>query len=403
MSLPAFESLAFNAFSESFRTEDSNSTRFSLNEEGPDQEVVRIAQAVASTGNILSIPPPGLNTSWITDLIAPSLHCENMNSTSREALKLNIREIMNVTEEHLDWQCRERGNFCGDNNRIPLMFSYLAWLGDGLPFSVYQYSGNVTAAAWTSSHSVDWKSDFTLSVAVLPRVMDDWDIRWKTQNPWTNNSLLDEAFQGATLLKCKAKMSKYTLRFAYEGVAQRQSVEVLSDTEYRSNIDACTGYTHYLFLNSSDAGLGVEERFKSSCEYVDDENGEWTTPFARLALLHWSSFAAFTSFASLITGAQNALGGAPGSATMWGTDIDDTKTQVFSTVLSETMELARISGQSATLNVTHPNSSSTSAYDQALSLTRARLPTASRMNLLNALEDLFLNTTVSFASSEKLR
>ncbi|CAK1364170.1 unnamed protein product [Cercospora beticola] len=329
-----------------------------------------------------------------------------MNSTYRQALKVNIRNVMNVTATDRRFKCgggKQDSLFdCSVDDSVPFMFSYLAWLGAELPFS-WPNSSSSAASMTSPSQSVTGRrpriDDHTLGLAVFPRAMHDYGGRYWLDNPWENATLIDEVFQGATLLSCKFQPSKYTLRFAYEGVAQTQRVQVMSVTHSPGNVDPCTIGAFTAYLNSSDAGLTIEH-----CDCEENKTyADWSSAFAKQTLSEWSYTAAITAFASLITGGQNTAGAIPGSAILYGSNTDEMKTQIFPTVLSDTIELAQISSHNTTLNATYANSSSDNAYEQALSLSRPHVSSGPSMSLSNALEELFFNISISFASCEKLR
>lgn len=379
---PAFDSLAFLS-SHSYNTTLTGFPESSSFD--PDQEVLRVASAAAASGSILPIEAPSVNASWQITIEAPKMACENMDSDFQTQLKENLLEGLqpSITSlgEPLDFQS---------------MFSYLAWSSwtnltsdeQGnevnttirLPFTMGIGQGMEFLAQPKNSADDFYVAAFPRANTMPPRSV------WNSTNggyPF-GRSAMDWYFETATLLQCRQAATSYHIGFEYNGPNQEQHVNVIS----ANDVDPS--------WQSGQPGAGQTSSLEIHNKYnlrYNSVNAIWTTAV------------------SLILGASNANAVRLGSAELWSFSTNatglfrrDYETQVFSTSLANTIELAaitpaQITAQDPVLG-NNPTQYSLDGVESLLSPVRGE--TTDQQHLSDALEELFFNITISMASSPRL-
>ncbi|KAK4505519.1 hypothetical protein PRZ48_003482 [Zasmidium cellare] len=379
---PAFGSVAFlssNSYNTSL-TGYAASTSFE-----PDQEVLRVASAAAASGSILHIQPPGMNASWQITIDAPKMVCENMDSDFQSQLKTNLLEGLQSSIQPLG----EPGDFAS-------MFSYLArssWTnftsdaqGNEVNTTVQLPFTNVSGPDMEFlAQPKNSRNDFYVAAFPRANIMPPRTV-WDSINGSAafGQVAMDWFFENATLLHCNQAAVRYDLGFQYDGADQEQHINVISSTDIEPSWQP-----------------GVEVAGQTSSLSVTD----------RYNLRYNSVNAIWATTVSLIVGASNDNSGRLGTAELWSFSPDvvglfrrDYFTQVFSTSLADTVELAAITPARVGVKDVLPGGH---AAPRVLEVTESLLSpslgdTIDRQHLGDALEELLFNITISMASSPRL-
>jgi hypothetical protein len=417
--LPAFASLKFADFSH-----DANDDNI-ISYLRPSVEATRIAQAVAFAGSILPVAPPAVNATWEVTISVPRLGCEHVNATLLSAIKDNIADVMGPLLEG----SRDKSIYGEEGDKysqrayifFAYMFSYMSWTGiahsraDALaaqmPFDTNSYPSqpNATEMAATALElGLGWnRNDHDLLfVAALPRSMVReppvfeplaaiFEKEWNMPATIGARKAMDWAFEEATVLRCEYVASEYTLRFSYHGSSQEQDIHVSRRADLVPNV-AFTDYSS----SSLDTGC-----FDLRREHINTTECD----LGIKGLYKWSYRAMADLFADMLVGAASPPGGQNDERTgalLPHPDPSNDRTysfssQVFYTSLAETTELLPMGKPEESTQGFIADRNATLALDEVYSLSRASSRSAPRMNLKEAIEELFFNITMSMASSPK--
>lgn len=311
--------------------------------------------------------------------------CEDMDADFQTQLKANLLESLQPSITSL-----------GEPGDFQSMFSYLAW-SSWTNFTSNEQGIEVNTTVRLpftrgSGQAMEFlaqpkNSGRDFYVAVFPRAntlppRSVWDTT--SGNPPFGTAAMDWYFENGTLLHCRLAASNYHLGFKYDGPNQEQHINVISADDVEPSWQSgqpAPGQTFSLQVNN------------------------------KYSLRYNSISALWTTAVSLLVGASNANAARLGSAELWsfspgssGLLRKDYATQVFSTSLANTIELAAITPagimlQDPVLGL-NPTQYSLDGVESLLSPDRNE--DTSRQHLSNALEELFFNITVSMASSQKL-
>lgn len=311
--------------------------------------------------------------------------CDNMDPDFQTQLKENLLEGLqpSITSlgEPLDFQS---------------MFSYLAWSSwTNFTSDEHGNEANTTILLpFTRGSGQDMEflaqprnsgSDFYVAAFPRANTMPPRSV-WNSTNgayPF-GRSAMDWYFETATLLQCRQAASNYHIGFRYDGPNQEQHVNVISADDVEPS------------WQSGQPQAGQESSLEIHNKYnlrYNSVNAIWSTAV------------------SLIVGASNANAARLGSAELWSFSPDspglfrrDYATQVFSTSLANTVELASITpAQITEQDPVLGNNPTQFSLDGAESLlSPVRSEDTDQQHLSNALEELFFNITISMASSPRL-
>ncbi|RHZ70637.1 hypothetical protein CDV55_105263 [Aspergillus turcosus] len=342
--------------------------------EGPANSVMKVVEATASGGEILSISAPASNSSWRLSFPGPSLSCISVSDPLRTAI---IERVENVTS------CDQ-------------VYGFISWAPDPtmneygemvlemvLPF--IKSGNNSYRAQTTTLGATYWQGPLTLFMAAFPGMLRrSYDPLNCSQSLANGTELVQNAtelVQNATVIQCSLQNSSYTVDFSYINGLQTVNIShtpFLNDVPY---IDTVYG-THL-------SGWGSPET---------DPNVYNTTIIANLAYQ-----AIMDAFAKLMVGSissvRNNYGGnagtfaAPGA---WSFALDVSGTSILSTPLSETAELGFLTQYVHDV----PSDQQPSSYWNGLSVVE---PSNSTLPLLDAIQQLFQNITISLMSSALLQ
>ena len=460
---PAFDSLAFGKF-----TSNDLDGGNRLSYQGPREEVSRIAFASAAQGAVLPIEPPGTNATWQTTITTPRLACVDIEANVREDIKESLIGFFNnATGSENDWSWW-----------TTIMFNYIAWCAysddeSPVPFKDLVNDGWRLEALVTSGTRHPYQSGVGMDMffSIIPRSM----LSLPLQNhglPLNVSSinkapeavaadkktLMDWYFEDATMLRCRAVPTDYTLNFTYSGIDQAQAIRVLDmkdsiEIDYNNTAVQADG-PDYTFVKATtstvalgapvaatrssaaatvDAGVPVAAtrsaaatsstssaktatvtkrstssdiplRLKGLTEMDIDVSNITTLAQHALRLSSWAAIQ--EAAMALVLGATNSYNGPPGYALLpavsegGGAGSQSYSSEVFATVLLYTQELSRLRTVDPTAN-NITDTASGLAYDQAASLL-ANTSTHSDRPFKDVLEELFLNITLSMASSKEL-
>lgn len=179
------------------------------------QEVIEVVKAVAATGNILPVTPPGANASWAIHFTGPALKCINIFEPLRSTIVSNVKSAMNSTAGTS--QCQAYG--------------YVSWL-EGMPFKSSNGSGYVFNERIFQGSSMP----AILYLAAFPEVMK---AKSHGDPPAACLATTDSLFQGengAVMSQCELASSKYRASFRYQNGLP--TINVTSDSQDDSPIQS---------------------------------------------------------------------------------------------------------------------------------------------------------------------
>ena len=321
-----------------------------FNYEGPSQLVQRIASATAAQGEILPITPPALNASWSLEFWGPSVHCNNVSDSQRTAVRTTTDYTYKPTM----------------SDTLPL--SYFSWAVDESMLPFYSDSGtmmlnsNALSLLEPAAVFMAFDSDYELLPDGIMRNYSNASIQ--AYGGWSH------ILRNMTILRCDLFNSSYALDFQYTNGAQNIVVSK-ADTSQDTPIAA---EANFYFPT------GPHETWNATqCNQLD-----YPAP-----ICFQQSEAKKASYQG-IKDAFNML--LRGSIIMQSEVSDSFITQ---TVLTDTDELQFLSNQ--------PAVSTTLGNSPAFQSRPTKPLLRSRGRLIDALERLFENITISMLSEPYLQ
>jgi hypothetical protein len=186
--------------------------------DGPSPEVKRIAAAVAAQGAILPIRAPGLNVSWETTFAAPSLSCGYLNPEQQKTI---LRSLICASAV----------------GATPMTYGFASWTGVPNPFDKKYFLTTSGASVNTDEIADELIDDVTgiysnttsLYVTALPAfsgifVPEVLERMCKAPEPLPTNLILGDG--KPTLIKCDCFNSTYHVEFNYRNGEQRTVANV---------------------------------------------------------------------------------------------------------------------------------------------------------------------------------
>lgn len=374
---PAFRSLAFGTLSP--KNGNRNNITSGLFPHDPGQEVNRIVNAVASGGAILPIKSPGTNASWTVTIELPKLSCAPFSADMRQKAEGNLLAAIHGTREAA----------YTSNKLEHKMFAYLAWMNGPEPFQ--RDDSGTWHLAGIEGHMTN---TVELFAAIVPRARDyTVPTEYNGITPGTAWFVGEEAYnktvpllfswymETATFFNCRLGAANYTLHFSY--VNDNQNIDILR-VEATSPVERPGDLMNF----------GVASNGSLQYDREDANIGNGTD----MRLVSYTAI--YRSLLDTLGGAYNYGQDSVGYLGRGTLGNDTYSTRVFWTSLVHSKELSE-------LKLWHPtaanisNATSGMAYDTAQSL----LPMAqtwenSGRSILEMLDELFFNITVSMASSE---
>ncbi|KAK5167743.1 uncharacterized protein LTR77_007442 [Saxophila tyrrhenica] len=321
----------------------------------PSREVIEVVKAVAATGAVLPIAPPGPNSSWALDFSGPALKCTNISEPLRSEIRSNIASATGSASN-----CEAYG--------------YLAWL-EGMPF----LNTSQTNASGSGEHAFNSRifqgssMPAVLYLAASPEAMRRADHESPPAACSKPAASLYAPEAGGLMLECALQSASYHTAFDY--------INGLQDVDLSTvPLDETTIQT------VSSVNCTTAHGSEGSCDF---------TP----GILRTLSFqAVMDAVAYLLTGFVSAEGNATAPFM---------STQVISTALISTPELHFLTqpileqDSTAGARTLQQNVLAwSSTRDQGLVKSDPRSPTSS---LAETIEDLFKNATVSMMSQQHLQ
>ncbi|PPJ49634.1 hypothetical protein CBER1_02171 [Cercospora berteroae] len=384
----------------------------------------RIVQAVVLGGSILPIPPLAVNASWTVTIPAPRLACEHANDTLLGAIRENPVAALKPRLASGNWSASS-----GSYGFAEEMFSHMSWTGSTgnepdplgeepfwleMPFSsgLSPFSKDYNVSEDVNDDELDQGfdrgyigRDNVLYVAVLRRLVGKaTDLADALLTAMMGSDIstitgvhkaMNWSFEGASVVRCELRASEYTLRFASSGASQEQDIAILHVADVALDLGNPTLPMTW---------FGVTD---SGCLYPRQAIGPGTECYIDTDyLLKISYNAMMNSFAELLTGAINSNGYSEGSGVAVidmsekesGPDYLTYRTRILLTSLVDAVGLALLSRVRPNVENTIGDGSPRRAVEEAYSLFQTSLQPA-RMDLKDAIEELFFNVTISMASS----
>ena len=324
----------------------------------PSREVQSIVNAAVATGPILPIKPPSLNATWSTEFDGPIVKCKNVTNSHRREIEDNVKLAM-----------RQGTEYC-------TTYGFLAWTST-VPFAK---SGNASYALQPASFIGDTARLAILYLAAMPAML--------SATEQTGYAELDACAPGAvgmfaesTMLQCELRQARYLSNFHYRDGEQSILTSAISidDSPLRtvtSVYTRCFDYPDCYLANFSNGGSAL-------------------SPEALLTTLSYQSI--MEAYNTRLTG--SVYGNADTAQEVFNTGI-------LSTTLQRTLELQFLSMPPPSValsnegSLKHYLSSETSGHLCGVVNT---VPTAAPGVLVDTIEELFQNVTMSMMSSDILQ
>lgn len=334
---------------------------------GPQDAVNKVVTGTVFGGQMSSMTPPLINSSWELNFPGPAIRCNTITGPDKSAIVDNI------------WQA-------STEDGCKKTYAYVAWIPHNktgsLPFPMN--------ATWSMPYL---ESSSSFYVAVLNQMLHSWDHisgpacrlepGFDTQVPPAIVSA------DANIMKCELQNVSYHTTFSYENGVQTVGISI-----GQSYNDASTvGRVLSLHRNKEDPQLAQEDLRLASSNWVayNDRRLQFgvgpvdkINPMATLA------------YQSLMDSFQKPLLGAIFNEGNFENGITATDTRIMSTILSNQPELAFI--RNFIWEVPHQ-----SLEDNDRSRAYFNRTVLSNLTLARALEQLFQNVTISLLSNEQFQ
>ncbi|KAF7191967.1 hypothetical protein HII31_06612 [Pseudocercospora fuligena] len=384
--LPAFESFSFASWrtTASVQSPQQSISVSGIQYQSPNQEVLRVANAAAAGGTILSISPPAANASWSVSFDGPTLHCEAL--TEHSSLKQNLQQTLNGTlgPDVSNSTCLDAES----------MFTYLAW----------QQNGTDAVQAFDAGElRIDNIVMGDLFVAILPSAAQPIIQNERCvhgMQPFSDQGM-DTFFENATILQCSFGKSLYRLAFDYVGTTG-QHINITMTTREKRLEPPVTDLLQAAVSSQDHFALqpltNESPAFPSNSTTTSDIDGE--------ILGQWSYEAVAAAFKSILLGGIGR--GSLDAATLTTRSGNSSTTRyyrssVYSSSLSQAKELAALApGPPSAYGLTAKMRNSR-GYAEAWSMLPRQDNSTGKQNLKAVLEELFRNITVSMLSSDLLQ
>ena len=181
---------------------------------GPSPALQRIVAATAAQGQILTITPPALNTSWSLDFWGPAIHCSEVTGSERTSISDNygsfLRDLLSGGSSppaYLSWP-----------NQKPFRGSNGTWELDTRPL---RRNGRGETTLFIAYDAARRKSPWP----VYTDIADDAGVR--ALGGWS------AILGNVTMLKCNLYNASYSVDFNYSTGQQDITVERSQETEDR--------------------------------------------------------------------------------------------------------------------------------------------------------------------------
>lgn len=361
----------------------------SSNRGGLCSKTTRIASQNRLTyivGAVLPITPPALNSSWYLEFHGPSLACDYLPDEIIRQIEKNIASwLINGTD--------------GDCHSPP---GYLGWFGE-LPFVDAKNRSNLSTSLTTLTVS---PSDLyatmtnTIRLAILPNIgesvsMGSRTLRKACVNVGGNavvdldSSPLGGLEKDASMLECRLSNSTYMVNFDF--LNGQQSIGIKTQ---KNESTVPFNSISYLFGPTLTGSETCGTLFNSKISYTDLLKNNFTCRFDESVMQSLAYQGVMEGFTNLLKGKLVAVGGEP----IVGDSL------ITTTTLMNTKELSMLSGSSAGSislgsaalqdRLSHTDQAYSSGVIAAMNATRP---------LLDTLEEMFQNYTVSLMSSPHLQ
>lgn len=351
---------------------------------GPDQIVQRIAQAVASSGSILPITPPGANTSWQLNFPGPYIKCNDVNATLKNGMQQNILlpyrngSYCQNYFNYLSWTATP-GNTPGAQNRAtdPFANSPLPFAAKK-PFDMHTGAlGPLDYAGFEANLSTNASQVATIYFAVMPNFKSLELGECPLGSLSTSHQDLSKNFETSTFLQCQLYNTTYRANFTYSENTQDISMD-FPNLDQATLVDTLAG----IFFNDGD----------NDCSTINASNETCTIDPVTLQRLSYQ--AVMDAFGRVLIGSVHN-----GDTNKQSTYV--VSTNVLSTSLVSTRELAFLSKDTSWTQAGDGVFQNSSA--EVASLYSTENGAASQQLLKDSLEELFRNITISMLSSSALQ
>ncbi|KAI9642501.1 hypothetical protein NHQ30_009306 [Ciborinia camelliae] len=313
---------------------------------GPSKLVQRVAAATAAQGTILPIEPPALNASWSIDFWGPSIHCDYLSDSERAVVLRNY------------------GSYLQTGGRAP--FSYFSWASTKsiLPFfndTVLLSLSNTSTPIYPAATIIAFIEDDQL-------LSEFFSTHWKNAPVNANGGWL-QMLKNMTTIRCDLFNSSYVLNFQY-----RDGNQVIGISKANTSQDIPI---------LADANFTFPAGSRDTWNVTPCEISNYPAPicFDPMEAQRASYMGIMDAFNVLLVGWVNM-------------GFQRTHTLITQTVLTDTIELQFLSNEAAVHTVFGNSTNFRSGP--------INRPLGSRGRLIDALEQLFENITISMLSEKYL-
>ena len=366
---------------------------------GPSDAVLRVANVVTVDGVIMPIVPPGTNASWQADFDGPALECSQVDHDVAIQFGKDFNAVLREYQDpqgyaYIAWEHRQYG--------------YIAWFPNGtardqefveLPF-LTNVSRNDTQSLQIGSF-VPPPTYETLNRSTQSLEMMIWTKPFQLQSL---QSYKNDDTDGLEMLKCRLYNSSYHVSFDYTGRHQNISIDVARD----ASTSAIQGIPGVLYK--------VQNQLTDYWEYPcrGENSHEMPCCYNNPKLLQTLSYQAIAdAFTRKLQGSVF---------------LDTTKDRIsmafhadsdfMQTTLASAKDTAFLATGQSPENVSHASTFQSEARGNRSSITlgldgsrvdfsgaytESQEKAGSDLSLKDAIEEMFLNFTVSLMSSAALQ
>lgn len=390
---------------------------------GPSQPVQRIANAVAGLGEVLPIKPPASNTSWSLDMYGPTLQCKEVEGEQKTRIWTNVWISLGLgqarncdgTLAYLGWiPCAEdpslpfqiaKGNstptasFCGDIDR------WTGWNVGPLGFYIATMPSLADLSFGSDFHNTSCGLSFPGNQPECfisqPKEMQGLcNCDYKSTNDLNQPTPNDrhcpgykpiDFFKDGTIIQCEYMNTSYSLDFAYP--------DGLQNVEFREGQEPPEPITASGQTVAGPAYINVPDHYPGSdpnCSILS-----WTAPAFGTIPKPWVN-CTFDPWVARELTYQGIISAFNNIVTGLGASLGDLQLDILNTVLANTAELAylRRGDPAGPLDLQTQIEIGTQWSFQGLVNS---MSSRGRGELRRALEDLFLNITISLLAEPYLQ
>ncbi|CAG7924479.1 unnamed protein product [Penicillium olsonii] len=349
---------------------------------GPTSETQRIVNSVATQGTILSIEPPAVNSSWSMDFHGPALVCNHVNDTFVDFITRNVAQATKNARTYLN----------GGEGFFNPNYRYISWVSES--------NDLIGSAPFQPSQANETRAWELRSSKIGPKNLDSHGQSTVDLNPRVPFS------EGPPLSVFVAIFPPAMGYNDSDGVAKRQKSDSQHSKILRCSLHNASYQASFTSVNGDQTVDVTDRKILNDISYIDSvSNSDWMDmkmSYSNVSFIHNPRIIETLSYQSIMDAFNGVLRGSIFTVTFLALDPKDThiptltglktNTTIVSTKLMDTEEMSIIQYSGG------PGFKS--PFQDYWTGRSVRSSGSSSLPLIEALEELFQNITISFMASQ---